>query len=103
LSSIGRDRVDSRRGAMAEKAIYSSIIKEIFRSKFKDGMREIEFWREDIIKHAKKFRIRLPKNLGDLIYSFRYRKDFPEEIMSTAGEGETWIIRPAGRANRRYK
>jgi hypothetical protein len=44
----------------------------------------------------------LPKNLGDLIYSFRYRADLPTSILNTAPDGETWIIRPAGRSKYRF-
>ncbi len=83
---------------MTQENRYSSIIRGIFLSKFKPGAREVDFEREDIERFARKLKIRLPKNLGDLIYSFRYRAALPEEIQSTAGAAETWIIRPAGRA-----
>lgn len=46
--------------------------------------------------------VNLPKNIGDLIYSFRYRTDLPASILSTAPEGETWIIRSAGRSRYRF-
>ena len=46
--------------------------------------------------------IDLPKNLGDVIYSFRYRTDLPSSILTQAPEGETWIIRPAGRGQYRF-
>jgi len=65
-------------------------------------MREVDFEREDIIKFANKRHIGLPKNVGDLVYSFRYRAAFPQTIQSTAGKGETWIIRPAGRSKYRF-
>jgi hypothetical protein len=81
---------------------YSSIIRGIFLSKFKKGVREIDFERQDIERLARKLRVRLPKNLGDLIYSFRYRAALPEEIQSTAGQSETWIIRAAGRSRYRF-
>lgn len=42
--------------------------------------------------------IALPKNLGDIIYSFRYRIDLPESIVEKAPEGFEWIIRPAGKS-----
>ncbi|MEA1996924.1 MAG: endonuclease [Gemmatimonadota bacterium] len=58
----------------------------------------MNFEREDIIKFSEKLDIPLPKNIGDLIYSFRYRKELPESIQSRAAEGQVWIIRPAGRA-----
>jgi len=81
---------------------YSSIIRSIFLSKFKPGMREVAFEREDIVRFAGRLRVKLPKNLGDLVYSFRYRTQFPKEIQAKAGAGEVWIIRPAGRAKYRF-
>lgn len=87
---------------MKRRQIYASIIERIFESGFKPGLREIDFEREDIVKFGKKLRIDLPKNLGDLIYSFRYRASFPESIRLRAGKGEAWIIRPAGRGKYRF-
>jgi len=87
---------------MGKQSRYSSIIEKIFLSKFKAGMREVDFQREDIAKFAEELKISLPKNLGDLIYSFRYRKALPESIKAEAGEKEMWIIRPAGRAKYRF-
>ena len=87
---------------MSEKKIYSSIIEKIFHSKFKPGMREVNFEREDIIRFGNKLKIDLPKNLGDLVYSFRYRANLPESIKKLAPEGEAWLIRPAGRAKYRF-
>lgn len=80
---------------------YAAILERIFASKFKPGMRQVDFERAEIETVARKHRVKLPKNLGDLIYSFRYRTDLPESIRRSAGEGETWIIRPAGKA--RYR
>lgn len=87
---------------MPEQNRYSTIIKGIFRFKFKPGAREINFEREDIERFARKLKIDLPKNLGDLVYSFRYRVELPKEIQSTASAGDVWIIRPAGRAKYRF-
>lgn len=65
-------------------------------------MQEFEFAREDIERFGKRLKIDLPKNLGDLVYSFRYRKSLPESIQATAGEGKAWIIRGAGRSKYRF-
>ena len=46
--------------------------------------------------------IDLPKNLGDLVYSFRYRTELPPSILARAPAGEAWIIRPAGRSKYRF-
>ncbi len=87
---------------MTEQNRYSAIIERIFLTKFRRGMSDVEFEREEIEEVAKKLKIKLPKNLGDLIYSFRYRTPLPESIRSTAGHGKAWIIRPAGKARYRF-
>ncbi len=87
---------------MARSKKYVPIIEKIFASKFKRGLREIEFARDEITRAAQELKIELPKNLGDVIYSFRYRADLPESIRSKAAKGEGWIIRPAGAAKYRF-
>ena len=69
-----------------EKNRYSSIIKRIFQSKYKSGMREVEFKRSEFDMFAKGLNIVLPLNLGDIVYSFRYRVSLPESIQKTAGK-----------------
>jgi len=87
---------------VSKSSTYAAIIESIFRAWFRPGMREVEFAREDIVRFGNEHKVALPKNLGDLVYSFRYRKDLPQSIRSTAGEGQAWIIRPAGRGRYRF-
>jgi hypothetical protein len=77
---------------------YSAIIEKLFFSKYERGMREVPFEREELENFAAKLNIALPKNLGDLIYTFRYRALLPKSITALAGENEVWIIRPRGRS-----
>lgn len=81
---------------------YQAIIAEIFSNHF-ENTDEFEFGREELVAVAKELKIDLPKNLGDLIYSFRYRNELPEAITSTATDGRDWIIEGAGRAKYRFK
>jgi len=81
---------------------YQAIIEKIFQTKFKRGITAVDFERSDMEKFARELRIDLPKNLGDLIYSFRYRAALPESIQTTAAAGHVWLIRPAGRAKYRF-
>lgn len=76
---------------------YSTIIEAIFHAKHKRGQRHVPFERDDIATFASRLSIELLKNLGDLIYSFRYRTELQASILTAAPQGETWIIRPAGR------
>ncbi len=87
---------------MTEQNRYSAIIEKIFLTKFKAGMEEVEFERSEIEKVARRLNLNLPKNLGDLVYSFRYRTPLPQSVKSAAGKGKTWIIRPAGKGKYRF-
>ncbi len=77
---------------------YSAIIEKIFFAKYKKGMRQVPFEREEIETFAAKLNVKLPKNIGDLIYSFRYRTPLPESITRLAEAQHIWIIRPTGRS-----
>ena len=81
---------------------YAAIIEAIFHAKYQAGRREVLFEREDIETFASQLNIRLPKNLGDVVYSFRYRQDLPSSILLQAPPGDIWIIRPAGRGIYRF-
>lgn len=87
---------------MKSKNRYSAIIEHIFRSKYKVGLTKLEFKRDEMVSVAQKLKIALPKNLGDLVYSFRYRAELPESIQKIAPKGKTWIIRPAGHGKYRF-
>ncbi len=77
---------------------YSQIIEAIFLKSYQEGKTDIPFTREEIISTASILNIELPKNLGDILYSFRYRASLPASITNKAPEGFEWIIRPVGRA-----
>lgn len=77
---------------------YSKLIETIFFKHYKKGLKEIRFAREDLIAIAKELKIDLPKNIGDVIYSFRYRASLPDSIVKTAPNGLEWVIRPVGQA-----
>lgn len=83
---------------MAKANRYERIIERIFLTEYRKGVKEVPFKREDIERVAGELGIKLPKNLGDVIYSFRYRSNLPKSITSRAPAGKHWIIRPAGRS-----
>lgn len=85
-----------------KKNRYSAILEKLFSTNYRPGAIKVEFKRTDIENVAKALKINLPKNLGDLIYSFRYRVALPESIQSKAPKGQTWIIRPAGPGKYRF-
>lgn len=81
---------------------YTQLIEAIFLKHFQEGMTDVNFDRTEITSTAGELGIALPKNLGDLLYSFRYRVPLPVSITEKAPEGSEWIIRPAGRAQYRF-
>ncbi|HVR37434.1 MAG TPA: endonuclease, partial [Methylomirabilota bacterium] len=58
----------------------------------------VVFTREALETAAGELGVKLPKNLGDIIYSFRYRARLPESVSRLAPAGENWVILPAGTA-----
>jgi hypothetical protein len=77
---------------------YARILEHIFHRHFRVGATVVRFPREDIVAAAQALDVDLPKNLGDVIYSFRYRVQIPATIREKAPPGKEWVIRPAGRA-----
>lgn len=81
---------------------YTQILEAIFARHFKKGVHEIDFERTEIKQVADELGIVLPKNLGDVLYSFRYRTDLPKTIISKAPKGFEWVIKPAGKGKYKF-
>ena len=82
---------------------YVAILSEVFKAHYRKGMTEFEFTRDEFVTKAVELGIVLPKNLGDVLYSFRYRVALPEAISVTAKNGFEWFIIGAGRAKYLFK
>src|SRR5690349_24292078 len=81
---------------------YTQIIEQAFLRNYKEGDVEVSFKREDIALIADQLGIPLPKNLGDIVYSFRYRSALPQSIKEKASEGYEWIIRSGGTSQYKF-
>jgi len=82
-----------------KEATYSIIIRRVFDAHYREGLTRFEFQRDELKIAAEELgfdvegdKKTVTKNLGDIIYSFRFRKDFPAEIKQTAPAGKMWII-----------
>ncbi len=62
---------------------YKALIESIFFAHWKKGMSEFGFERDEIRSQADELGIVLPDNLGDVLYSFRFRTSFPQAIIDT--------------------
>ncbi len=88
---------------MSEANRYGAVITRIFESHYAPGLVEFEFERDEIVQVAREIGVDLPRNLGDLIYSFRFRTPLPSSVLATQPEGLQWTIQLAGRGRYRFK
>ena len=82
---------------------YQRLIAGIFLDHWIEGVEAFEFDRSEIEDKAALLAIKLPKNIGDVPYSFRYRAELPADILATQPKGLEWIIDGAGRARYRFR
>ncbi len=82
---------------------YSALIEYVFCAHYRKSEREFIFARDELIDAAKQLGVPRPKNIGDVVYAFRYRKQLPQAITKTQPEGFEWIIQGAGRATYRFR
>jgi hypothetical protein len=93
----------SEKNAAKKPNRYQAIIAQVFADHYSKGAKEFEFKRDEVTSIASTLNIKLPKNIGDIFYSFRYRNEFPDSIRKTSAKGFEWIIEGAGSARYRFK
>jgi hypothetical protein len=81
---------------------YAQLIERVFFDNYKQRSRSVPFTREELADAAKDMGIKLPKNLGDLLYSFRYRNELPKSVLDKQPKGLEWAIFPNGRSKYRF-
>jgi hypothetical protein len=91
------------KGQSVETNRYKALIETIFFQHWKKGAKEFEFERKEIKETAERLQIILPDNIGDLVYSIRYRMALPQKVLDTQPVGQEWIVEGAGRARYRFK
>ncbi len=85
---------------------YKALVERIFFGEsfgaYAAGNIVLDFEREDLERAAAELDIKLPKNLGDVVYSIRYRMPMPDSVLATQPEGMEWIVEGTGRARYRF-
>ena len=77
---------------------YDNIILGIFQDHYHPGDTTVSLERDELSRKAKVLGIKTPKNLGDIVYSYKYRNSLPDDIIKTAPDGFYWRIKNVGRA-----
>jgi len=83
--------------------MYAPLIEAIFFDHWTEGSTEFLFQRPEITAKAAQLKVDLPGNLGDLLYSFKFRRSLPDGILATQPPGREWIIEGAGRSKYRFR
>jgi len=76
---------------------YEAILRDVFMARYVDGASEVPFTREDLREVDRRLATGV-SNIGDVPYSYRYRRPMPEEIARRAPTGKVWVIRGVGGA-----
>lgn len=82
---------------------YHQLIEKIFCDGYTKGATEISFERKALKAAAEELGIALPDNLGDVIYSIRFRTPMPAKVLATQSKGREWIIELVGRSKYRFR
>lgn len=81
--------------------VYGPVIEKVFQNNYRKKSKAVDFTREEILKVATQLGVD-PKNVGDLIYTFRYRRELPKSIKDCVPKDHVWIIRGTGAARYRF-
>jgi len=83
-----------------EESTYDQIIRRVFRNNHGAGGENVPFERHEIEHAAEELGVDVPKNLGDVVYAFKYRKELPSFIQEKAPENMNWVL--VGRGSAQY-
>lgn len=94
------EKESSNSDSTSKFSSYDAVISEIFSvitgnpdaPDYQSEDYSLKFTRECLRKAATKREVSVPKNLGDVIYTFRYRRPLPQQIQDLAPEGKEWLI-----------
>ncbi len=71
---------------------YEQIIEWIFFNNYREADVVVPFTRDELALASSELGFARIKNLGDIPYSFRFRRNLPEAIQTTAPQNSEWII-----------
>ena len=71
---------------------YNEVIEQVFLNNYVDGAIKVSFDRNELAQACEKLGFARIKNLGDIPYFFRFRKELPQRIKDKDPHGSEWII-----------
>lgn len=83
--------------------MYGPIMVELFSRHCPPGCSSFDFAREEIRNIANTLGIKAPDNLGDFVYSFKFRRPLPDSIVQQVPPGRAWVLKNVGRSKYRFE
>lgn len=71
---------------------YDDVIERVFSKNYTDGDIKVSFDRNELAQACDDLEISRIKNLGDIPYSYRFRRELPDSIKATCKTDYEWII-----------
>jgi hypothetical protein len=84
-------------------ARYDAVVLELFRRHYKRNTKSFDFERDELIQITDALGLTKIKNVGDILYTYRFRREFPALIREKAHPGLEWAIKLAGRGKYRFR
>lgn len=75
---------------------YDNVIARVFNNNYIDGAIKVSFNRDELAQACDELDIARIKNLGDIPYSYRFRKELPSTIKDKCPANSEWIIMGTG-------
>ena len=82
---------------------YEQVIDWVFQRNFIPDSVRVRFTREELVDAHDSLGLPRTRNIGDIPYSFRFRRELPASILSTAPQGCEWIIVGTGIAEYQFR
>lgn len=82
---------------------YEQVIESVFHKKYQRGDVRVRFTRDELVEAHDSLGLPRTKNIGDIPYSFRFRRELPSSIKSTAPQDSEWIIVGTGIAEYQFR
>ncbi len=99
----GSESLDEEASPAQKVARYAQIIQKVFERHWAPGLSEFSFARDELSDACAGLGIKVPKNLGDIVYTFRYRRALPKPILETQPSNKAWLILGDGDARYRFR
>lgn len=82
---------------------YQALLEHVFFKHYSADKVQFDFERTDFDEAASSLGLTPVKNIGDVIYSVRFRNPLPLSILDTQPEGMEWVIELAGKSQYRFR